>query len=67
MCYNSYVCVSYTLREAMKYERKVVHDGGKNTYSLEKDGKIHTLSPLEDEAVPEGSGSNILLMTRKEL
>ena len=30
------------------YDRKAVHDGRKNTYSLEKDGKRHTLSPLED-------------------
>ena len=50
-----------------KYDIKSVHDGRKNTYSLEKDGKRHTLSPLEDEVVPEGSRSNILLMTWKEL
>ena len=37
-----------------QYDRKVVHDGRKNTYSLENDGKIHTLSSLEDEAVQEG-------------
>ena len=50
-----------------KYDIKVVHDRRKNTYSLEKDGKRHTLSPLEDEAVPECSGSIILLMIGKEL
>ena len=50
-----------------QYDRKVVHDGRKNTYSLEKDGKRHNLSPLEDEVVQEGSGSKILLMSRKEL
>ena len=48
-----------------QYDRKDVHDGRKNTYSLEKDGKIDTLSPLEDEVVQEGSGSNILLMSGK--
>ena len=48
-----------------KYDGKAIHDGWKNTYSLEKDGKRHTLSPLEDEVVQEGSGSNILLMCRK--
>ena len=37
-----------------QYDRKVVHDGRKNTYSMEKDGKRHTLSPLEDEVVQEG-------------
>ena len=36
-----------------QYYRKVVLDGRKNTYSLEKDGKRHTLSPLEDEAVQD--------------
>ena len=50
-----------------KYDRKEVHDGRKNTYSLEKDGKGHTFSPLEDEAVQGSSGSSILLMSRKEL
>ena len=39
----------------------------KNTYSLEKDGKKHVLLPLKDEVVQEDSGSNILLMTGKEL
>ena len=50
-----------------KYDRKVVHDGRKNTYSLEKDGKRHTLSPLEDEAVQGSLGSSIMLMSGKEM
>ena len=50
-----------------QYDRKVVHDGRKNKYSLEKDGKRHTLSPLEDEIVQEGSNSNIFLISGKEL
>ena len=50
-----------------QYSIKDVHNGINNTYSLEKDGKRHTLSQLEDEEIQEGSGSNILLMTRKEL
>ena len=37
-----------------KYDIEVVHDGRKNTYSLEKDGKRHTLSPLKDEEAQEG-------------
>ena len=49
------------------YDKKSIHDGRKNTYSLEKAGKRHTLSPLEDEAVQGISGSIILLMSRKEL
>ena len=36
-----------------KYDRKSVHDGRKNTYSMEKDGKRYTLSPLEDEAIQD--------------
>ena len=50
-----------------QYEKKNLYYGRKNTYYLEKDGKIHTWSPLEDEAVPECSGSTILLMIGKEL
>ena len=50
-----------------QYDRKVVHDGWKNTYSLEKDGRRHTLLPSKDEVAQEGSESNILLMTGKEL
>ena len=50
-----------------QYDRKIVHDGRKNTYSLEKDGRNHTLLPLKDEAAQEELESNILLMTGKEL
>ena len=46
-----------------KYDRKFVHDGSKNTYSMEKDGRRNTLSPLKDQAAQEELGSNILLMT----
>ena len=53
------------LGRSWQYDRKVVHDGRKNTYSLEKDGRRHTLSPLKDEAVQEGLKSNIFLMTGK--
>ena len=50
-----------------QYDRKAIHDGRKNTYSMEKDGKTHTLLPLKDEATQEDLDSNILLMTGKEL
>ena len=53
------------LKSPWQYEMKVFHDGRKNTYSLERDGERHTLSPLEDEAVQEGSRLNILLVTGK--
>ena len=48
-----------------QYERKVVYDGRKNTYCMEKDGRRHTLSGLQHETIQEGSRSNILLKTRK--
>ena len=50
-----------------KYDRKAVRDGRNNAYSLKKDGKRHTLSPLEDEVVQGSSRSNILLISEKEL
>ena len=50
-----------------KYDKKFVHDGRNNSYSLEKDRKRHTLSPLEDEGVQGSLGSSILLMSGKEL
>jgi hypothetical protein len=49
-----------------KYDRKAIHDGRRNTYSLEKDGKKHVLLPLKDEAKNE-PGPSILLMSGKEL
>ena len=59
------------LRMPWKYDKKSSHDGRKNTYYVEKDGRRHTLSLLKYEAVyeavQEGSISNNLLMTRKEL
>ena len=48
-----------------KHDRKFVHDGRKNTYSLENDRKRHTFPPLEDETVQKGSSSSILLMSGK--
>jgi hypothetical protein len=39
-----------------KYERKVMHNGEKNTYTFWKDGLKVFLSPLEDE----GKAENIL-------
>jgi hypothetical protein len=32
-----------------KYDRKVIHDGRKNTYTLEKNGRTHTLLPIVDK------------------
>jgi hypothetical protein len=32
-----------------QFDRNVVHDGRMNTYTLEKDGKTHTLLPGKDK------------------
>jgi len=36
-----------------QFDRKVKHDGFKNMYSLEKDGRIYTLAPLSPKRVYE--------------
>jgi hypothetical protein len=50
-----------------QYDRHVVHDGRMNTYTLEKDGKSHTLLPMKDKEVKPEVSSTILLMSEKEL
>jgi hypothetical protein len=32
-----------------QYDRNVVHDGRMNTYTLEKDGRLHKLLPIKDK------------------
>jgi hypothetical protein len=50
-----------------KYDINVIHDGRKNTYTLENNGCRHMLLPLEDKGVKEEASSSILLMSGKEL
>jgi hypothetical protein len=50
-----------------KYDRNVIHDGRKNTYTLEKNGRTHMLLPIEDKKVKEEANTSILLMSGKEL
>jgi hypothetical protein len=50
-----------------KYDRNIVHDGRKNTYTLEKNGRTHMLLPIEDKKVKEETSNTILLMSGKEL
>ena len=50
-----------------KYERNVVHDGRKNTYILEKNGRMHMLLPIEDKKEKTEVRNTILLMSGKEL
>jgi hypothetical protein len=50
-----------------KYDRKAIHDGRKNTYTLEKNGHKHVLLPLKDEGTKEEVGPSVLLMSGREL
>ena len=45
----------------------VVHDGRKNTYTLEKNGRMHMLLPIEDKKAKEEASNTILLMSEKEI
>ena len=50
-----------------KFDRKAIHDGRKNTYTLEKNGRTHMLLPIEEKNVKEEANRSILLMSGKEL
>jgi len=50
-----------------QFDRKAIHDGRRNTYTLEKDGNKHTLLPLKDEVGKEAPGNSVMLMSGKEL
>jgi hypothetical protein len=50
-----------------QYDRKVVHDGRKNTHTLENNGRTHMLLPIEDKEPKAKASSSILLMSGKEL
>ena len=49
----------------IKHDRHVVHDGRMDTYTLEKDGKSHTLLPGKDKEVKPKVSNTILLMSGK--
>jgi hypothetical protein len=36
-----------------KYDKNFVHDGRNNTYTLEKNGRMHMLLPIKDDKVKE--------------
>ena len=55
------------LRRPWKFDRNVIHDGRKNTYTLEKNGRTHMLFPIEGKKVKEEANTSILLMSRKEI
>jgi hypothetical protein len=53
--------------KTMAVDRNVIHDGRKNTYTLEKNGRTHMLLPIEEKKVKEEVNTSILLMSGKEL
>jgi hypothetical protein len=50
-----------------QFDRNVIHDGRKNTYTLEKNGRTHILLPIEDKKGKEEAIPSILLMSGKNL
>jgi hypothetical protein len=50
-----------------QFDRNVIYDGRKNTYTLEKNGRTHMLLPIEENKVKEEVNTSILLMSGKEL
>jgi hypothetical protein len=50
-----------------KYDRKSIHNGSRNTYSLEKDDQRHVLLHLNNEGGKEEVFPSVLLMSEKEL
>lgn len=43
-----------------KYDKKSIHDGRKNTYTITFNGKRITLKPLEDETKSEVCGTSTI-------
>jgi hypothetical protein len=55
------------LGKPWQFDQKVMHDGRKNTYTLEKKGRTHMLLPIEDKEQKREASSSILLMSGNEL
>jgi hypothetical protein len=50
-----------------QYDRNVFHDGRKNMYTLEKNGRMHMLLSIKDKEVKTEMSNIVLLMSGKEL
>jgi hypothetical protein len=61
-----YVC-HLLLGRSWKYDKNVVHDGRKNTYTLEKNGRTHMLLSIKDKEVKPEVSNTVLIMSGKEL
>jgi hypothetical protein len=55
------------LARSWQYDRNVVHDGRKNTYTLEKNGRTHMLLLIKDKEMKPEVRNIVLLMSGKEL
>jgi hypothetical protein len=49
-----------------QYEKNSIHDGRRNTYTLEKNGRTYMLFPIEKKKVKEEAITSILLMSWRE-
>ena len=56
-----------SLGRLWKYERNVIHDGRKNTYTMDKNGRTHMLLPIKNQEVKIEMSNIVLLMSEKEL
>jgi hypothetical protein len=50
-----------------QYDRNVIHDGRKKTYTLEKNGRTHMLLLIKDKEIKPEVSNTVLLMSGKEL
>jgi hypothetical protein len=50
-----------------QFDRNVIHDGRKNSYTLEKNGRTHMLLSIEEKKKKKESNTRILIMIGKEL
>jgi hypothetical protein len=50
-----------------EFEKNVIHDGRKNKYTLEKNGRTHMLLSVKEKKVKEESNTSVLFMSGKEL
>jgi hypothetical protein len=50
-----------------KYDINMIHDGRKNTYTLEKNGRTHMLLSIKDKEVETETSNTVLVMSGKEL
>jgi hypothetical protein len=60
------VCHVY-LGRPWQYDMNFIHDGRRNTYTLEKNGRTHMLLPIEEKKLKDEVSMSILFMSGKEL